>query len=446
MRNRNGIVLILAGILLLAVLSAGCSDNGQSGTHLTTVPTTALMAKFTAGDIIAKTATSTDTFLLIVKYDAATDRYERALAYKKSDGSWYRKDDRTEATGRSVIEKIYPAKVAHVVSLGEVPVVTPTAATTVPTVTATTTTTTTYPAPTVSSIIPNTGLAGTVVTIRSISGTNFRPGASVRLTNVTSPSTIFGTSVTAQSASNITCLFSIPSMAIAGTWNVTVTNPDGQAATLGNAFTITNTTTTTATTTTATTATTAPPAITVTSITPNTGINGTTVSITNLGGTNFQTGATVNLTRLGSQNITASGVLASTSKIICTFALPSNAAVGSWNVVVTNPGGQSGTLANGFTVKNPAPIITSIIPDSNVTGLPVDITDLEGMNFQPDATVRLHNESIDISATNVVVVSGTKITCTFDLGSASARFWDVVVTNPDTQSVTLPNGFTFTNP
>lgn len=441
MRNRNGIVLILAGILLLAVLSAGCSDNRQSGTILTTVPTTALTAKFTAGDIIAKTATSTDTFLLIVKYDAATDRYERALAYKKSDGSWYRKDDRTEVTGRSVIERIYPAKVAHVVSLGEVPVVTPTTATTVPAVTATTTTTTVYPAPTISSITPNAGLAGSTVTITSISGTTFRQGASVRLTNVTASSSISGTSVTAQSASNITCIFSIPSMAIAGTWNVTVTNPDGQAATLGNAFTITNTTTNTTTT-----ATTAPPAITVTSITPNTGVNGTTVSIANLAGTNFQTDATVNLTRLGSQNITASGVLASTSKIICTFALPSNAAVGSWNVVVTNPSGQSGTLANGFTVKNPAPIITSIIPDSNVTGLSVDITNLEGMNFQRDATVRLHNESIDITATNVVVVSATKITCTFNLGIASAGSWDVVVTNPDTQSVTLPHGFESTNP
>jgi hypothetical protein len=114
-------------------------------------------------------------------------------------------------------------------------------------------------------------------------------------------------------------------------------------------------------------------------------------------------------------------------------------------VVVTNPGGQSGTLANGFTVKNPAPIITSIIPNSNVTGLPVDITDLEGLYFQPGATVSLHSGSIDISATNVVV-SATRITCTFDLGSASNGSWAVVVTNPDAQSVTLPNGFTVTNP
>ena len=381
MRNRNGIVLILAGILLLAVLSAGCSDNGQSGTNLTTVPTTALMAKFTAGDIIAKTATSTDTFLLIVKYDAATDRYERALAYKKSDGSWYRKDDRTEVTGRSVIERIYPAKVAHVVSLGEVPVVTPTAAATVPTVTATTTTTTAYPAPTVSSILPNTALAGTVVTIRSISGTNFRPGASVRLTNVTVSSSISGTSVTAQSASNITCLFSIPSGAIAGTWNVTVTNPDGQAATLGNAFTITNTTTTTTTTTTTstatTTATTAPPSPTVSGITPNSGTAGMQVNITNLAGSNLLNVTSVKLTKSGQPDITATNVsIVSSSRVTGTINL-AGAASGQWNVLVSNSAGQSGIGTNLFTV-NPTPLIVAFTA-SNLTGpkpLIVPFTDL----------------------------------------------------------------------
>jgi hypothetical protein len=380
MRNRNGIALILAGILLLAVLSAGCSDNGQSGANLTTVPTTALAAKFTAGDIIAKTATSTDTFLLIVKYDAATDRYERALAYKKSDGTWYRKDDRTEVTGRSVIERIYPAKVAHVVSLGEVPVVTLIAATTVPTVTVTATTTS-YPAPTVSSITPNAGLAGTTVTITSISGTNFRPGASVRLTNVTSSSTIFGTSVTAQSASNITCIFSIPSGAIAGMWNVTVTNPDGQAVTLGNAFTITNATTTTTTTTTTitttTATTTAPPSPSVSGITPSSAITGMQVSITNLAGSNLLNVTSVKLTKSGQPDITATNVsVVSSSRVTGTINL-AGAASGQWNVLVSNSAGQSGIGTNLFTV-NPTPLIVAFTA-SNLTGpkpLIVPFTDL----------------------------------------------------------------------
>ncbi len=38
-------------------------------------------------------------------------------------------------------------------------------------------------------------------------------------------------------------------------------------------------------------------------------------------------------------------------------------------------------------------------------------------------------------------MTGTKITCDFDLTGASTGTWDVVVTNPDTQEGTLPFGF-----
>jgi hypothetical protein len=429
--------LLLAGLVVIAVLLAGCSS--ESPQNVTTVPTTAMnQPKYVAGDIIAKTATSADSMWLIVKYDAKTDKYERALAYKKSDGSWYRKDERTDLSDRALTEKLYPAKVTHVSSISAVPVVTPT---TIPVTTSTTVTATTAPlaAPTVTGITPSSGMAGATVNITTLTGTNFRSGATVGLGR--GAATIAGSSVTIVSVSNITCQFVIPSNAAIGAWNVTVINSDGQSGTLSNGFSITNTTTTTQTTTTTTTA---PPAITVTNITPNTGVKGTTVSITNLAGTNFQTGATVNLTRSGSQNITASGVLASTSQIVCTFALPSDAAVGSWNVVVTNPDGQSGTLANGFTIKNPAPTISGITPNSNVTGLSVNITNLAGTNFQNGATVKLHSGSIDITGTNVVVVSATQITCMFDLSGAATGQWDILVTNPDTQSVTSPNGFTIT--
>jgi hypothetical protein len=42
----------------------------------------------------------------------------------------------------------------------------------------------------------------------------------------------------------------------------------------------------------------------------------------------------------------------------------------------------------------------------------------------------------------VVVVDPTQITCDFDLSGADTGAWDVVVTNPDAQSSTLPGGFT----
>jgi hypothetical protein len=372
METGREVLILFAGLLILAIFSAGCSDGGQAGAAETTVPATAVTAKFTAGDIIAKSATSTDTFLLIVKYDAATDRYERALAYKKTGGSWYRKDDSTQVSGRSVIEKLYPVKVAHAVSLGEVPVVTPTTAPTALTSTVMTTTTTSYPAPTVSSITPNAGLAGTTVTITSISGTYFRPGVTVRLSNATTSTTISGTSVVAKSASNITCLFSIPSGGIAGTWNLTLTNPDGKYGTLGNAFTITNTTATTQTTTT-----TAVPAPSVSGITPNSGIAGMQAAITNLAGSNLLNATAIKLTKSGSSDISATNVsVVSSTQITCTFALPS-AASGTWNVLVTNSASQSGIGTGLFTVNPYAEFKNATAtPTSGIAPLTVSFDDM----------------------------------------------------------------------
>lgn len=91
-----------------------------------------------------------------------------------------------------------------------------------------------------------------------------------------------------------------------------------------------------------------PPA--VTAITPDFGESGTIVSITNLTGTNFQNGATIKLTKSGETDIHATGVtFVSSTQITCSFNL-AGAATGQWNIIVTNPDTQSGTLSNGFEV------------------------------------------------------------------------------------------------
>ena len=92
------------------------------------------------------------------------------------------------------------------------------------------------------------------------------------------------------------------------------------------------------------------------------------------------------------------------------------------------------------------PTVTAITPSSGVTGTTVNITNLAGTGFLAGATVKLtQSDSTDITATSVDVVSSTQITCTFDFTGAAAGQWDVVVTNSDTQSGTLTNGFTVTN-
>ena len=239
MRKKAEFWFLVAGLVVLFAIFAGCSGEASQTTPVPT--TTAVGPKFVAGDIIAKTASSTDSIWLIVKYDAKTDKYERAITYKKSDGSWYRKDERTELADRATTEKLYPAKVTHVSSISAVPVVTPT---TIPVTISTTTTATTAPlaAPTVSGITPNSGMAGATVNITGIAGTNFRSGATVRLGR--GDATIIGSIVTIVSVSNITCRFVIPPNAATGAWNVTVINTDSQSGIMTNGFSITNTTTT----------------------------------------------------------------------------------------------------------------------------------------------------------------------------------------------------------
>ncbi|MDY7077710.1 MAG: hypothetical protein SXV54_12385 [Chloroflexota bacterium] len=105
----------------------------------------------------------------------------------------------------------------------------------------------------------------------------------------------------------------------------------------------------------------AEPAPTVTSVSPSSGVNTGTVHITNLAGHNFVTTGTttVALTRSGQTPITATLVtVVSESQITCDFDL-TGAATGLWNVVVTNPDGQSGMLSDGFTVNAaPAPDVS----------------------------------------------------------------------------------------
>jgi len=197
--------------------------------------------------------------------------------------------------------------------------------------------------------------------------------------------------------------------------NVVVTNSDTQSGTLTNGYTYTV----------------ANPAPTVTSITPNTGTasGGTAVTLT---GTGFLAGATVNL-----GGTAATGVTVVNSTTI-TATTPAHAA-GAVNVVVTNSDTQSGTLTNGYTytVANPAPTVTSITPNTGTANGGTAVT-LTGTGFLAGATVSLGGTA----ATGVTVVNSTTITATTPAHAAGAV--NVVVTNSDTQSGTLSNGYSYT--
>jgi hypothetical protein len=191
---------------------------------------------------------------------------------------------------------------------------------------------------------------------------------------------------------------------------------------------------------------TADPAPAVTSVNPVYAVNTGTVSISNLAGTGFNTTSvpTVVLTKSGQTDISATGVtVVSATQITCTFDLTGKT-IGFWDIVVTNPDAQTGSLSSGFEIRNPAPTISVISPPSGYNTSPVSISSLTGTGFSTSTypTVVLRRSgSTNITATSVTGTA-TSLTCSFDITGKPAGAWDVIVTNPDGQSVTLTNGFT----
>ena len=282
-------------------------------------------------------------------------------------------------------------------------------------------------APTVTGITPTSGTAGTTVSITNLAGTNFMPGAAVKLLKA-GQADIVANNVAVTSPTKITCTVIIPATAATGSWDIVVTNTDGTTGKKAAGFSIT-----------------APPSPTVTGITPTSGTAGTTVNITNLAGTNFRPGATVKLLKAGQADIIA-GTIAVTSptRIMCTVSIPATAVTGSWDVVVTNSDKTTGTKAAGFSVMAlPSPTVTGITPASGKTGATISITNLAGTNFRSGAMVKLQKSGQpDIVATSVVVSSPTAITCKFVIPATTATgSWNVVVTNSDRTTGTKAAGF-----
>ncbi|MFA5079403.1 MAG: choice-of-anchor Q domain-containing protein, partial [Dehalococcoidia bacterium] len=92
-------------------------------------------------------------------------------------------------------------------------------------------------APTVTAIVPGSGLNSGTVNIADLAGANFVSGATVRLTRAGQPD-IHGSSVVFISPNKLTCTFDLTGVA-AGSWNVVVTNLCTASGVLPDGFTVT---------------------------------------------------------------------------------------------------------------------------------------------------------------------------------------------------------------
>ena len=338
---RAGLVLLLVACLLIA----GCS--GPDTTNVQPVPTTSAGPLYTAGDIVRNATGSTSPAWLVISYDSASDSYTRALIYQNTDGSYgYRINSKTDTSQRTTMETVYTVKITHVTVssvMTEAPTIITTEQTTSTTIPETTVTTTAPRAPVVASIIPDVGYAGTNVSVQNLAGENFVVGAKATLSR--NGITIPATDVRYISNKSLICTFVIPSNADAGSWDVTVTNPDGHSGTFTNIFTVHRDTSAVATT-----SSTFSGSVPVTSVDPSFAYSHDYRQFI-ITGSKFQAGAGVTLQMEGKTDIVGSTVsVISDTRIQCFFDIPYGS-TGTWDIVVTNPDQTYGKLIDGFEVR-----------------------------------------------------------------------------------------------
>ncbi len=165
---------------------------------------------------------------------------------------------------------------------------------------------------------------------------------------------------------------------------------------------------------------------TIASISPTSGstAGGTSVTIT---GTNFVTGS---VAKFNGTNCTSISSLTGTS---FTCLTPARSA-GPVTVFVTNPDGQTTPTSVAYTY-NPPPTLSSISPSFGAVSGGTSVT-INGSNFVLGATASVGG----VTCASTSFVNSTRLTCvTADLSTTGLK--SVIVTNPDTQSVTLSNVF-----
>jgi hypothetical protein len=266
------------------------------------------------------------------------------------------------------------------------------------------------PPPVIAGITPNEGSTSGGLTI-TISGTGFRTGATVRF------GATLGTGVSVAS-DGLSLTVVTPSRTLDGPVDVVVTNPDTQASTLVAGFTYRY------------------PAPTLAFVTPAQGFldGGLTITLT---GTNFLAPLTLADGGISSPAVTLGGTPATSvtrNSATQVTAVTPPGAPGLVDVTFINSDGQSVTRPQAFRYV-PPPLLTAVSPSRGpvLGGTRITIT---GSDFLPGATVR-------VGGVPAFGVSVTPTEITAVTSAARPGVGNVTVVNPDTQSSTLTDAFTY---
>jgi len=181
----------------------------------------------------------------------------------------------------------------------------------------------------------------------------------------------------------------------------------------------------------------------VTSISPSKGIIGSKFNVTFIG-EGFWGAPRVYLKRIGQTSIRAISVdVTSWNSFSCTIAIPMSAALGLWDLFISQAEFNK-TWTNAFTIyPQVAPNLTSISPSQGVVGQSYSSL-IAGEGFWGTVMVQLTmSGQSPINATNVSVVSWNQISCMISIPlNAVLGQWKVVVINGAGQASTSPLFFT----
>jgi hypothetical protein len=210
------------------------------------------------------------------------------------------------------------------------------------------------------------------------------------------------------SATQMRLNVTVTDSASTGSRTVSVVNasPGGGTASLTNGFTVSN------------------PVPTLTGLSVQNGARLQTLSLA-LTGTKFVKGVTT--VSLGTGVTATVTSVPSQTEMQISVTIDSSAALGTRNVLVSNPapGGGSAQLADAFTINNPLPTITALVPESTMVGGTTASLQVDGTNFVPGSVVR-----VGAAPMTTVLVNRTRLTATIPSSELdTARSFSVSVFN-----------------
>lgn len=269
------------------------------------------------------------------------------------------------------------------------------------------------PIPVITGVTPNSGDELKSKAVKVV-GNNFADGADFQITLGGVP---MKTSIIEKTYIKCT----VPNSLTAGTYDIELTNGDGQKALLANAYTYVG-----------------PPALqppTITKITPNE-VEANTAKAVKVVGANFVGG--------GNFKVMVDGKAVETTMIESTYikckfpAMPA----GTYDVVVINADGQQAVLPNAYTSKGqpalPPPVLTKLSIKTGAVGA-ARLVKLTGKNFADGA-----NFKVTIGNANAVVTIVESEYVKFKVPvTLPAGTYDLVLTNGDGQQAVLPNAYTY---